>query len=412
MNYDFDKIIDRKNTNCVKWDAEPPVKAGNDVIPLWVADMDFPAAPFIQEALKKRVEHGVFGYTIVPKEYYETVIDWFSRRYAWKIKSSWIIYTTGVVPAISAAIKALTEPGDRVIIQTPVYNCFFSSIKNNGCEISESPLIYKAENGKGKYEMDFEDLERKCRDEKAKVLLLCNPHNPAGRIWSNDELFKVGEICRRHNVAVISDEIHCELARPGKKFTPFASVSKENQHCCVTLNSPSKSFNTAGLQIANIISENEVWRKKIDRAVNINEVCDVNPFGVAGLLAAYGKPRPKEEKGKYRTEGELWLDSLNQYIAANYDYLYGMVSQNLPGFYLTDLEGTYLAWLDCRCIKGMTSTEIENSLLQNEKVWVNAGSIYGTDGFIRINLACPRQILEEGLKRLEAGLKRLASQNL
>lgn len=410
MSGGFDKIIDRKNTNCVKWDAEPPVKVEKDIIPLWVADMDFPAAPFIKEALRKRVEHGIFGYTVVPQAYYERIIDWFSRRYNWKIKQPWIIYTTGVVPAISAVIKALTQEGDRVIIQTPVYNCFFSSIRNNGCQISESPLIYKVENGKGRYEMDFEDLELKCKDEKAKIFLLCNPHNPAGRIWSKEDLAKAGEICRRHNVTVISDEIHCELARPGKKFTPFASVSPENQNCCVTLNSPSKSFNTAGLQIANIITENEERRGKINKAVNINEVCDVNPFGVAGLMAAYGEPRPESYEGEYKTEGELWLDSLNSYIAGNYDYLEGLVSKNLPDFTLTVLEGTYLAWLDCRSIKGMKSYDIEKSLLENERVWINAGSMYGTEGFIRINLACPRKTLQEGLERLSEGLKRLSAQ--
>lgn len=407
MKYDFDSIVNRKDSNCVKWDAKPPVEVDGDIIPMWVADMDFPAAPFIREALMKRVEHGVFGYNVVPDIYYQSVCSWFSRRYNWKIDPSWIIYTTGVVPAISAVIKAFTQPGDKVIIQTPVYNCFFSSIKNNGCEISESPLKYHVNAGTGHYEMDFQDLEEKCKD--AKVFLLCNPHNPAGRLWNREELAKAGEICRKHNVIVISDEIHCELVRPGNRFTPFVTASEENRHCCVTLNSPSKSFNIAGLQIANIISDNELWRQKIDRAININEICDVNAFGIAGLLAAYGKPAPSGFSGQYRTEGEDWLDQLNAYIAGNYNYLKNLIAKELPDFPLTDLEGTYLAWLDCGTISGMTSFEIEKSLLENEGVWVNAGSMYGKEGFVRINLACPRSLLKDGLKRLVSGLKRLIS---
>lgn len=407
MKYDFDSITYRKNTNCVKWDAEPPVKVEGDIIPMWVADMDFEAAPFIKEALRKRVEHGVFGYTVVPEVYYKSVCSWFSRRYNWGILPEHIIYTTGVVPAISAVIKALAAPGDKVIIQTPVYNCFFSSIKNNGCEISENPLKYRVADGIGRYEMDFEDLEAKCSDGKAKILLLCNPHNPAGRLWSREELKKVGEICRKHDVTVVSDEIHCELVRPGNKFIPFATASQENGRCCITLNSPSKSFNTAGLQIANIITANDLWRKKIDRAINVNEVCDVNPFGVAGLIAAYGEPAPDDFKGQYRTEGEEWLDRLNEYIAGNYDYLKETVGRELPGFVLTDMEATYLAWLDCGKLKGMSSFDIEKSLLENERVWVNAGSMYGTEGFVRINLACPRPLFVKGVQRLVTGLKRM-----
>lgn len=407
MKYDFDIITDRKNSNCIKWDAKPPVEVNSDIIPMWVADMDFKAAPFIREALKKRVEHGVFGYNIVPKIYYQSVCSWFSRRYNWKINPEWLIYTTGVVPAISAVLKAFTNPGDKVIIQTPVYNCFFSSIRNNGCEISESPLKYTVNDGIGHYAIDFENFEEKCSDEKAKVFLLCNPHNPAGRVWSKEELSKIGEICRRHDILVVSDEIHCEIIRPGNRFIPFAVASEQNQHCCVTLNSPSKSFNIAGLQIANIITDNEVWRQKIDRAININEICDVNAFGIAGLIAAYGAPEPDGFIGQYRTEGEDWIEQLNEYIASNYNYLKQLVIDELPNFTLTDLEGTYLAWLDCSAAGNMTSLEIENSLLKNEHVWVNAGSMYGTEGFIRINLACPKSILSEGLHRLIIGLKRI-----
>ena len=281
--YDFDEIVNRRGSGSVKWDARPPFGIpGEEVIPLWVADMDFKAAPFILDALKKRVDHGVFGYVNVPDSYYDAVISWFAGRHGWKMEKEWILYTTGVVPALSAVIKAFCKPSDKVIVQTPVYNCFFSSIRNNGCERLDVPLLYHDST----YSFDFDALERACADPKARVLLLCNPHNPAGRVWKAEELERVGEIARRHGVVVVSDEIHCEIVMPGHRFVPFASVSAGNQSCCVTLCSPSKSFNIAGLQIANIVTDNADWLKRIDRAVNDNEICDVNPFGVVALQAA------------------------------------------------------------------------------------------------------------------------------
>ena len=271
--YNFDEVVDRRHTNSYKWDS-----AGReDIIPMWVADMDFRTAPAIIDALRRRVEHGIFGYTRVPDRYYDAVTSWFSRRHGWDFSSEMIIYTSGVVPAISAVIKGLTDPGDGVIVQTPVYNCFFSSIRNNGCEIVENPLIYENET----YRMDFEDLERKASDPNVKLLLLCNPHNPAGRVWRKEELLRLNDICKRHGVMVISDEIHCELVFSGYHYTPFASINEDCQNNSVVCCSPSKAFNIAGLQIANIISNNPEIRAKIDRAININEVCDVNPFGVA-----------------------------------------------------------------------------------------------------------------------------------
>ena len=242
--------------------------------------MDFRTAPAITEALKQRVEHGIFGYTRVPDEYYEAVTAWFKRRHGWDIRREWMIYTSGVVPAISAIIKALTGPGDKVLVQTPVYNCFFSSIRNNGCEVASSPLVYEDRT----YRMDLEDLERKASDENTKVMLLCNPHNPAGRVWTREELTAVGEICIRHGVTVVSDEIHCELVYSGHRHIPFASISDDFLRHSVTCVSPSKAFNIAGLQIANIIAPDETMRRRIDKAININEVCDVNPFGVLSLI--------------------------------------------------------------------------------------------------------------------------------
>ena len=387
MKYDFDEIIDRRGTNCVKWDgAENP-----DVLPMWVADMDFRTAPAIIEALRRRVDHGVFGYTRVPQSYYDAVTGWFARRHGWNIDKDWIIYTSGVVPALSAVIKALTMPGDKVLIQTPVYNCFFSSIRNNGCEIVESPLVY-ADNT---YSIDFEDLERKASDPKVKAMILCNPHNPAGRVWSRDELIRIGEICIRHDVVVIADEIHCELVMPGYEYTPFASISEEFSRHSVSCVSPSKAFNIAGLQIANIVCADAGRRAKIDRAININEVCDVNPFGVIALQAAYN-------------EGAEWLDQLLEYIYDNYEYMRSFCEEHLPDFPITKLEGTYLVWMDCRKF-GMTSAELEKVLIQDAKLWLNAGTMYGKDGegFMRWNIACPRARMIEGLKRFEKFAKNI-----
>lgn len=382
--YNFDELINRFNTNSYKWDSSP----NDDVIPMWVADMDFRTAPAIIDALQKRVEHGIFGYTRVPDSYYDAIINWFDNKHNWTIKRDWIIYTSGVVPAISAIIKALTQPGDKVIVQTPVYNCFFSSIRNNQCEVLESPLVCND----NYYEMDFKDLELKASDPKAKLLLLCNPHNPVGRVWKPDELQKLNEICVRHNVMVIADEIHCELVFPHCRFTPFASINKDCENNSITCNSPSKAFNIAGLQIANIINSNNEIRAKIDKAININEVCDVNPFGVIALQAAYN-------------HGEDWLHDLNEYIYQNYLVLIDFFAENLPELYVTRMEGTYLVWVDCRDWH-IDSDTLEELLLKEENLWLNAGTMYGKDGYMRINIACPRSRMLEGLGRLNNFVRR------
>lgn len=386
----FDTVINRRGTNSYKWD----IVKEEDVIPLWVADMDFKAAPAILEALKKRVEHGVFGYTLVPDSYYEAIINWFARRHNWQTDRSWIIYTTGVVPAVSCAIKALTLPGEKVLIQTPDYNCFFSSIKNNGCEVAENELVRRGDS----YEVDFEDFERQCADEKTTVFLLCNPHNPAGRVWTKEELERMNDICLTHGVRVISDEIHCELVMPGHRFTPFAAISDACRDNSVVLNSPTKAFNIAGLQIANIICADPAMRRRIDRAVNINEVCDVNPFGVVALQAAYN-------------ESEEWLDSLNHYIWGNYLALKEFIAKELPRLEVTRLEGTYLAWVDIKAT-GLTSDEAYEKLMKEGRVYVNSGTMYGRragEGYLRINLACPRATLLEGMKRMGGVLRQYLS---
>lgn len=386
--YDFDTIVNRRGTHCYKWDEAEE----EGVIPMWVADMDFPAAPAIRRAVEERAAHGVFGYTMVPESYYDAIISWFGRRHGWTIDRHWIVYTTGVVPAISATIRALAMNGEKVLVQTPVYNCFFSSIRNQGCEMLESPLKRKDDS----YTVDWQDFEEKCADEKTVLFLLCNPHNPGGRVWTKAELERMNDICLRHNVKVVSDEIHCELTMPGHTFTPFAAVSEACADNCITLNSPTKNFNIAGLQIANIVCKNDTWRRRIDRAINIFEVCDVNPFGPAALEAAYN-------------ESEDWIMQLNAYLYENYKTLKSRFQSELPQIEVLRLEGTYLVWADIRAT-GLTSDELSERLMKQGKVFVNSGTMYGKrdgEGYIRINIACPRATLEEGLRRIVATLKPL-----
>ena len=407
MRYNFDKIIDRRGTNCYKYDEMP----NDNTIALWVADMDFETAPCVTEALKKRMEHGCFGYTMVPHSFYQATIDWFAHRHGWQgINKEWFIYTSGVVPAISAIIKAVTEPDDKVLVQTPVYNCFYSSIRNNGCTIEEAPLHHATSTqGDGKtdyatnhyYFIDYDEFEVKCADPKVKAFLLCNPHNPAGRVWSADELRKMGEICQRHGVFVIADEIHCEFVNANAtrdgylasyikedtpKYHPFMSVS--DAPCAVCL-SPSKAFNIAGLQIANIIIKDASVRRRVNRAININEVCDVNPFGVIALQAAYTE------------EGEAWLNELNDYIYGNYQFAKVYIEEHLPQWNVTTLEGTYLMWV---CVDEDADALCQR-LLQEANVYVNSGTMYDHSPagrhYIRINLATQRARLEEGLRRIK-----------
>lgn len=384
--YNFDEFVNRRGTNSVKWDEEKE----DGIIPLWVADMDFLAAPAIRRAVEERAKHGVFGYAIVGDSYYAAITNWFKRRHNWAIERDWIIYTTGVIPAISATIHALAMPGEKVLIQTPVYNCFYSCIRNQGLRVLESPLKREGNT----YVVDWDDFEAKCADKKTTLFLLCNPHNPAGRVWTKDELARMNEICMRHDVKVISDEIHCELIMPGYVFTPFATVNADCQRNSVVFNSPTKNFNIAGLQIANIICADKEWYRRIDRAINIFEVCDVNPFGPLALEAAYN-------------ESEDWIDELMPYIADNYALLKDTFAKEVPSYEVLKLEGTYLAWVDIRK-SGLTANALTEKLLCEGKVQVNSGVIYSKndgEGYIRINLACPRATLQEGLKRIVNVLK-------
>ncbi|MCI2107131.1 MAG: pyridoxal phosphate-dependent aminotransferase [Bacteroidales bacterium] len=413
--YNFDEMTVRRGTSCVKWDAPSPAgPISENVIPMWVADMDFKAAPAIQEAVRKRAEQGIFGYTHVPDSYFESSINWWQRRRGWHTQKDWYIPIDGIVPGMSIVIEAVThyevagekvvrKPNDgkgpngelpKVIIQTPAYNCFFSAIRNQGCELVENPLIYDTEGDVPTWYLDFEDLEKKCADPMVKALLFCNPHNPCGRVWPKEDLLKVAEICRRHGVIVISDEIHCELEMPGYHFTPMASLSPEIQDNTIQMGSPSKSFNIAGLEISNIITSRKDWKMMIDKVINIYEHCDLNPFGIVALQAAYD-------------EGEDWLKELNQYLWDNYLELVNLFEDEIPDVLVSKLEGTYLVWIDVRSV-GMPTEEIEKSLIENEHVWINSGVMYGKEGFMRINIACPRTRLLAGIERIAQGLKRLS----
>lgn len=380
--FDFDQLINRRGTGSVKWDECPD----DDIIPLWVADMDFQTAPAIREAVRRRAEHGIFGYTHVDDSYYDAIISWFQRRHQWTIQRDHILYTTGVVPAMSVAIKALTMPGERVLILSPDYNCFFSSIRNNGCEVLEVPLT---PSDSSTFTLNYSTFESACADEKTTLFLLCNPHNPTGRVWTAEELERMNDICLCHHVKVVSDEIHCELIMPGHRFLPFAAVSESCRDNSVILNSPSKAFNIAGLQVANIICSRSDWRRRLDRAININEVCDLNPFGPVALKAAYN-------------ESADWLDALNRYLWNNYCALTDFAARHLPQWHVCPLEGTYLVWVDISAT-GLTAQQYADHLLSRARVWVNPGTMYGPvtgQGYIRINIACSHSRLLEALRRI------------
>ena len=389
MTYNFDTCPDRRNTQSVKWDEFP------GTLPMWVADMDFEVAPEIKAALQKRLDHGVFGYELVPDEYYQAIGRWFAQRHGWEgIGRENIVPTTGVIAAYSAAIKAMTQPGDKVLVQTPCYNAFFPAIRNNKCQQLENPLRYDG----ARYIVDWDDFEAKTKE--AKVFLLCNPHNPAGRVWTREELLLMGEICRRNGVFVIADEIHCELTYPGHDYTPWATLPPQYVEQSVSCISPTKAFNIAGIQIANIFAANPEVLAKMDRAINDNECCDVNVFGVSALIAAYN-------------EGGPWLDQLRNYLWHNARTVSCYLEDELPQVNVLPLEGTYLMWLDCRAARKPQeamagfSERFANHLRENHGLVLSTGTIYGAagEGFERLNIACPRTRLLDGLERFREGFE-------
>ena len=387
MEYNFDQVINRRGTNCVKWDEAP-----EGVLPMWVADMDFETAPCVKEAVQRRAQHGVFAYNYIPESFYESIIWWNDHRHGWKIERDWLLYTSGVVPAVSAIIKGLCHEGQSVIFFTPAYNCFFTNVRNNNCRAIEFPLTWEA--SAERYTIDFEKLEQTIAKELPTVFLFCNPHNPSGRVWTREELTKVAQICKRYDVILLSDEIHCEFVDPklGRQDIPFATIASQVGCQWVVTNAPNKAFNTAGLMTAYIVAPDEEHRHLIDRAINDNEICDINCFSFVALEAAYSK------------EGEEWLDSLVAYIYDNYRLFRKEMKNAFPKLPIAPLEGTYLAWMDVSAFKA-TSEEISERLKNDFGVWINGGAMYGKSGFMRVNLATQRRRVEEGIRRIVKGLK-------
>lgn len=382
MVYDFDTKINRRNSNSLKWDVL------ESELPMWVADMDFQTAPEIREAICRTAEHGVFGYMILPDAWYEAYQYWWQRYHGFQIEKEWLIFCTGVVPAISSAVRKLTTPGENVLIQTPVYNIFFNSIVNNGRNVVESPLSYE----NGTYFIDFDRLEKDLSDPQTTMMILCNPHNPVGNIWEKETLARIGELCARHHVTVLSDEIHCDLTAPGLEYTPFASVSETCRNISIMAVAPTKAFNLAGLQTAAVVVPDEVLRHKMWRALNTDEVAEPNAFAVDATVAAF-------------TKGKPWLDALREYLQANKEYVRSYIKKELPQLSVVSMDVTYLLWIDCSKLAG-ASSEFARFLRKKTGLYLSEGQIYGGNGerFVRMNVACPRELVQEGMERLKQGV--------
>lgn len=382
MTYDFDTPTERRNTNSLKWDV------AEGELPMWVADMDFQTAPEIREAIMKRAEHGIFGYSVIPDAWYEAYIQWWKMRHGYTMERDWLIFCTGVVPAISSIVRKLTTPAEKVLIQTPVYNIFFNSILNNGRQVLESPLRY---DGK-EYRIDFADLEEKLSDPQTALMILCNPHNPTGKIWDRQTLEKIGALCSRHHVTVVSDEIHCDLTDPGESYIPFASVSETCRQISITCMAPTKAFNLAGLQTAAVSVPDEVLRHKVWRALNTDEAAEPNAFAVEAAVAAF-------------TRGADWLDALRDYLYENKKLAEAYIEKEIPDVRAVASQATYLLWLDCSGLIGC-GREAAGFLRRETGLYLSEGSQYGGNGadFLRMNIACPRAVLKDGLERLKNGL--------
>ena len=383
MKYDFDTVIDRRNTGSVKWDLTE-----KNELPMWVADMDFKAAPEILEAVQKRLDNGVFGYSLIPDEWALSYVHWWESRHGFKTEASWYHFATGVIPILSSAIREFTKPGDKVLLQTPVYNAFFSIIKNNDREVLESPLVYED----GSFSMDFEDLELKLSDSRTTMMFLCNPHNPVGRIWSREELERVGDLCRKHDVLVLSDEIHCDITDPDVLYTPFASISERCRENSITAVAPTKCFNIAGIQSAAVMAADPSLRQRIQKALGRDDVDEPNAFAVAATIAAF-------------ENGAQWLDEFRSYIYENKQTVLDFVRRNIPSLHVVPSRATYLLWLDCSAFT-TDSVEFAQFIRKKTGLFLSNGTQYGEAGkqFLRFNIACPRTLLLDGLNRLSTAL--------
>lgn len=389
MKYDFDRPIDRRNTCCLKYDYAVENGKPADVLPLWIADMDIGTAPEVVEALKERAEHGIFGYTMPKTEYFKTVADWFKTRHGWNADPEKFICTPGVVFAICTLIRAVTEVGDSVLICQPVYYPFSTAVTRNKRKLVVSELKYE----NGQYSVDFDDFERKIVENRVKAFILCSPHNPVGRVWTREELERIGDICLKHGVFVISDEIHADFTFKGHKHIMFPTVKKEFEKTCVVCTSPSKTFNLAGMQISNIYIPDPQVRKKFEDELDIMGYWEPNIFGVTASQTAYAK-------------GGEWLDQLKEYLAANLDFVRSYLKENLPEIKLIEPEGTYLIWLDCRAL-GLNDEQLQQLMEQKAKLWLDDGYVFGVggSGFERINIACPRATLKIALKNLKKAIR-------
>lgn len=385
MPVDFDTVPNRRGTNCFKYDFAREMGMPEDVLPLWVADMDFPTAPAVLERLHALAEHGIFGYTGVKDAYFSAVHNWYAQRFGWETQRSWLVTTPGVVFAIAIAIRAFTQTGDAILIQQPVYYPFADKVTENDRQLVVNPLILK----NGRYEMDFADMERRIADNHVKMLLLCSPHNPVGRVWTKEELLRVGEICQKHGVLVVSDEIHADFTYAGHTHRVFASVKSEFADFTITCTAPSKTFNLAGLQNSNIFIPNRQLRHTYKKELSACGCGGTNCMGMAACQAAY-------------EAGADWLEQLKQYLAGNLAYVRQFLREKLPDIALIEPEGTYLVWLDLRKL-GLTEQQQRQLIVQDAKLWLDTGTLFGQggEGFERINIACPRATIEQAMQRLE-----------
>lgn len=378
MKYNFDKIVDRKNTRSLKWEERP------ESLPLWVADMDFETAPCVKEAIQTRAAHGIYGYSVIQDDWAESYIYWWKTQHNVEINKDWLVFCTGIVPAISSCVRKLTTPAEKVLIQTPCYNIFFNSIVNNGRIPLQSPLAFDGEN----YSIDFARLEKDLSDPQVSLMILCNPQNPTGNIWTKEELARVGELCKKYNVTVISDEIHCDITKPGELYTPFCSVNQTCAEISVSCVAPTKCFNIAGINSAAVVIPNSALRHKVWRALNTDEVAEPNAFAVDATVAAF-------------TKGADWLKELNEYLYSNRVFAEKFIEQICKGLVPVKGKATYLLWV--KLPDDVDGDTFAGDLLEQTGLFVNGGNEYGVAGenFIRINLACPRTVLEDALNRLK-----------
>ncbi len=389
MKYDFDEIIDRRNTNSLKYDFARQRGKPEDVIPLWVADMDFRTPPQVTEALEAVSGHGIFGYSEVNQEYFNALYSWYAENYDWSIKPQWLVKTPGIVFAVAMAVRAFSREGEGVLIQQPVYYPFSETILANGRVLVNNPLVYE----NGAYHMDFEDFEDKIVKNRVKLFILCNPHNPVGRVWTKEELVTIGDICVRHGVIVVSDEIHSDFVFEGHKHRIFANLKPEYADIAITCTAPSKTFNLAGLQVSNIIIKNSGIKERIEKEIVKSGYSQLNIMGLVACRAAY-------------EHGREWLAQLKEYLAGNLDFTREFLVERLPQVKLVEPQGTYLLWLDFKAL-GLSDEALEALVTDKARLWLDGGLMFGAEGsgFQRINMACPRQILKKALLQLEEAVK-------